>query len=188
MSADPELKAEAMKYGMTEEHYTMCENLKTYIKLEHECNEARVKLGEAAYNGETLSKEEKENCVKAIIKKVMIDQKGSLEVNEARKVTGDFSTMNKTVLGLDDMRVFDKLTDEVAKDYNIREQTESQLFEKFFYDGACRSEIQKKMVEKIENIQNQMGPKEEIKAPEIKVNKEVTQEIVDPAPMKGIVP
>ena len=81
MDKDPELKQLAFKNGMTAKQLKSVESLKDYIKLDDARKQAELKIAEAAAKGTKLSAEEKEACMKSIVKARLVD---NIWLNEAK--------------------------------------------------------------------------------------------------------
>ena len=90
MDKDPELKQLAFKNGMTDKQLKAVENLSEYFKINDARNKAQLKLAEAAANHTELPQEEKEACMKTIIKAKIVDQmwgsEAKLENEQTREV------------------------------------------------------------------------------------------------------
>ena len=74
MDKDPELKALALKSGMTEKQLNTVKATSEYLKLDDARKRANVKLLEAAAAGKELPAEEKKSCMEAIIKPTLVEK------------------------------------------------------------------------------------------------------------------
>lgn len=96
MKKDPELKQLAFKNGMTQKQLKSVEMMPEYFKLDTARKDAELKLAESAAKGTVLSGEEKEACMKAILKARLFDQ---IWVSEARKETDKTREVEEKLLG-----------------------------------------------------------------------------------------
>ena len=74
MNKDPELKELAFRNGMTKKQLKSVEAMSDYLKLDDKRRQAELKLAQAAAGHKELSAEEKEACMKDILKAKIVDK------------------------------------------------------------------------------------------------------------------
>ncbi len=98
LSGDPKLKKAAFEAGMKKENLLTVQGAHEMIQLHHKACEANVKLMDATVSGKELSRAEKEQCVRDIVRAQSVIQTKQLETQntkcEKAEQLADFTAKN----------------------------------------------------------------------------------------------